>query len=350
MRVLIVLLSLFLLTGCWDRKELAEIGIVSAISIDKDTATNEYTLTSEYLRPSAQSTLSPSPDESSLRVSVTGKTIDEILLKANKTIDRKSFYAHNKVIVISEEIAREGLIPIIDSFQRGKQVRGYVWLAITKGSDAKTIINTKGNNITPVSANFLKGLFENADYNAVGINMLTYQKKVLGAGIDPLVGVLMREENEDKVPAELVKLSGGAVFKEDKLVGFIDETEVRGYNLVTGEGPITDRGSLPLPSLLDEDKLVTLLLKELKSEIKPKVDKNGQISFTIDIQQKARLSGQESTDEFKSRKEISDYLKEIEKEGEKTIKKEIEMVIDKAQQDFQSDIFGFGRVLNKKRA
>ncbi|MBM7570463.1 Ger(x)C family spore germination protein [Aquibacillus albus] len=349
MKVWIIVLSLILLTGCWDRRELTEVGIVAAMAIDMDPETGEYILTSQYLRPAAESTQTPTPDRPYLMVSTTGKTISEVMRKANETIDRKSFFAHNKVIVISEEIAKEGLIPVIDAFQRGKEVRGYVWLTIAKGSSSKSIIETKANNISRIPADFVHALIENAEHNAAFTDVLNYYKKVLGAGIDPVAGVLTRiVNNEEKAPPELVKLSGGAVFKEDKLVGFLNQTETRGYNWVTAEGEFGNRGALILPSLLEEDKYVTILMQELHAEIKPQIDNGDQPTFTIQVDQKARVTGQEATGEFKSRKEVTDYLKKIEKEAEKEIEKEIKMVVDKAQQDLESDIFGFGRALNKK--
>ncbi|RKL66957.1 hypothetical protein CR203_14120 [Salipaludibacillus neizhouensis] len=344
MKILLVIISFLLLTGCWDRNELVDVGIVVGMAIDKDPDTGDFILTSQYLRPAAESTQTPTPDPPYLMVSTTGKTIPEVMRKANQTIDRRSFFAHNKVIIISEDVAREGLIEISDSFQRGKEVRGYVWLSIAKDIGAKELLEIKANNIARIPANFLNALFDNTEHNATASNLLTYYKKVLGAGINPVIGVLTREET-DIDPFELVKLSGSAVFKEDKLVGFLDESETRGYNWVTEEGPTSNRGAINLPSLLQEDKFVTILLKEVHSKIIPKVENGDQISFTIEVDQNASLIGQEATVELESRKQISQYLSQIGAEGEKEIENEIKKAVDKAQ-DFQSDIFGFGEALN----
>ncbi|MGJ9383511.1 Ger(x)C family spore germination protein [Salipaludibacillus sp. CF4.18] len=347
MKIFLCFISLFLLTGCWDRNELTDVGIVVGMAIDKDPDTGDFILTSQYLRPAAESTQTPTPDRPYLMVSTTGKTISEVMRKANQTIDRRSFFAHNKVIIISEDAAREGLIQIIDTFQRGKEVRGYVWFSIAKDIGAKELLEIKANNIARVPANFLNDLFDNTEHNATAINLLTYYKKTLGAGINPVVSVLTREET-DIEPFELLKLSGSAVFKEDKLVGFLDESETRGYNWITEEGPPSNRGAIYLPSLLQEDKFVTILLKEINSKIIPKVENGDQISFTIEVDQKASLIGQEATVELKNRKQITQYLNQIQGEGEKEIEKEIKKAIGKAQQDFQSDIFGFGEALNKE--
>jgi len=228
-----------------------------------------------------------------------------------------------------------------------KEVRGDVWFSIAKDIDAKEILEIKANNISRVPADFLNDLFENAEHNATAISLLTYYKRTLSAGINPVVSVLTREET-DIEPFELVKLSGGAVIKEDKLVGLLDDSETRGYNWITEEGPPRDRGSITLPSLLQKDKFVTILLNEVNSKIKPKVENGDQISFTIEVDQKASLIGHEATVELKNRKEITQYLTQIQEEGKKEIEKEIKKALDKAQQDLQSDIFGFGEALNKE--
>ncbi|WP_157967399.1 MULTISPECIES: Ger(x)C family spore germination protein [Paraliobacillus] len=347
MKKIIMIICLLVLTGCWDRRELSDLGIVAGMAIDKDPITGEYVLTSQYIRPAAESTQSPTPEEPNLVVSTTGKSLAEVMRKSNKTIDRKSFFAHNKIIIISEELARDGLIPIIDSFQRGKEVRGHVWFSIAKDIEAKELLQIKKNGISRVPANSLHGLFENAEHDAVATNMLTYYKQVLEAGEDPVVGVLTREETEIK-PFEQVELSGGAVFKEDKLVGFLNESDTRGYNWIREEGPMNDRGTMSLPSLLEEGKLATILLQQASSSITAKVGSDNQITFTIDVEQKARMTGQEATEAIKTRKEITDYLNDLQVVAEKEIETEIREVIDKAQEEFQSDIFGFGDILHKQ--
>lgn len=68
--LLVLFISGTVLVGCWDVQELTELGIVTAIAIDKDEETGEYILTSQYLRPSAESTFAPSQEEPFLIVSV----------------------------------------------------------------------------------------------------------------------------------------------------------------------------------------------------------------------------------------------------------------------------------------
>jgi len=336
---------MLLLTGCWDRKELNEIGIVAAIAVDKDPETGEYLFTSQVLKPAAESTNTPSPENPYLMVSTTGKTIFEAIRKTNQIVDRQGFYAHNKVIVISEELAKEGLLPILDSFQRGKEVRGYVWICIAKDTTARKILETKTVGVSRIPANFLKSLLENTtnQLNSISSNMLEYYKEVLGGGIDPVLGVLLIEDKKERSQDKNVKLTGGAIFKKDKLIDYLNESETRGFRWVTGD---IDSGALSLPSPLQEDKYETVEILKMNAKILPEVE-GDQISFTIEVTENGLVTEQQSTGQFKESKQLVDYLNELEEANKKVIEEEINQAIEKAQ-SFQADIFGFGAALNKK--
>ncbi len=346
-RVIFVILSILLLSGCWDRKELKEIGIVGAIAIDKDPETGEFILTSQILNPAAQSPQNSSPTKPFLLKTTTGKTIFEALRKTNQMVDRESFYAHNKVIIVSEELAREGLISILDSFYRGKEVRGYVWICIAKETNARKILEEENVGVSRITANFLKHAVEQTEthLNSVSTNMLTFYKDALKAGTNPVAGVLIIEEKDkDKYSQKSnIRLSGAAMFKEDKLVGLLNESETRGYRWITGQ---IKTGAMSLPTDLQEGKFVSVDVIKLDAKIVPEV-KGKRISFSIHITEEGKVTEQQLTVKFNDSKQQIHFLEALEEENQKVIEDEVNQVIEKAQA-FQTDIFGFGSVLNKK--
>ena len=343
-----------MLTGCWDRIELKEIGIVSAIGIDRDPDTGEILFTSQVVDPSG---LKPDGGgaESAIQI-VTSKadTIFKAFRNINQEFDRKNFYAHNKVIVIGEELAKEGILPVLDGITRGKEGRGYIWLCVTKGTQARDILSSvRKQGIEKVPANSIESMHGNQELNfdVVVIKLNDYYKKTLKSGIEPVIGTLEMKEKSTNPNGESLgqsslkaKLSGGAVIKEDKLVGFLNESEARGYNWVIGE---VKSGILSIPSELEEGKLVSIEIREASSNIKPEI-KGDRFSFTIDITTSGILVEQQGSGIMKTRKDQYNYLKQLEKELEKKIESEVNDTIEKAQEDFNSDIFGFGTRLNKK--
>ncbi len=340
---MILVISVLVLAGCWDVQELTEIGIVTAMAIDIDENTGEYILTSQYLRPSAESTFTSSQDESFLIVAVKGRTISELMRKANHKIDRKAFYAHNKVIVVSEQVAKEGLISLFETFQREQEVRSYVWVAVAQETSAAAIIEKQHNSISKLPANFLYSLFDNAEYDAVADNLLTFYKDALEMGSNPVLGVLTLEKEESK---KNLHLSGGAVFKKDKLVGFISNEETMAYNWITNKNENSQIGALTFP--YKENDYITLNLTELKSKIVPNVTNKSDISFTIKIKHTVEIAEQQAINNFSQKKDVIQFIEEIEKIAESEIENKLVKVLSRAQKEFQTDIFGFGDILNKK--
>ncbi|WP_394236362.1 Ger(x)C family spore germination protein [Niallia oryzisoli] len=342
-----VILSIFLLSGCWDRKELKEIGMVGAIAIDKDPETKEFILTSQILIPAAESSQNPSPGKPFLLETATGKTIFEALRRTNQMIDRRSFFAHNKIIIISEELAKEGLISILDSFYRGKEIRGYVWICIAKETNARNILEAENIGVSRIPANFLNNMLEQTDshLNSVSTNLLTFYKDALEAGTDPVAGVLVMEKKEKGKYSQdkNVTLSGAAVFKKDKLMGLLNESETRGYRWITGD---IKAGAFSLPSDIQEGKYVSVDVIKMNAKIVPEV-KGEQISFAIHVSEKGKVTEQQATVQFSDAKQQINFLNSLQAENKKVIEDEMNQVIKKAQA-LQTDIFGLGNALNKR--
>ncbi|UOQ84069.1 Ger(x)C family spore germination protein [Gracilibacillus salinarum] len=346
MKKTIILLALFLLVGCWDRQELTDIGIVGAIAIDKADNNKEYILTLQFLRPAAQSTQTPTPDEPFLMVSVTGENLAQLMRKANRVIDRNGFYDHNKLVIISDKVAEEGLLPIVETFHRRKEIRSHAWLAITKEQEARSILENREHGISRVPANFLNGQFHTSNYYAISTTLLSFFKEALQAGTNPVVGSIFTEKDEKL--GEKTVLEGGAVFKKDALIGFINEGETAVYNWIQADDEIKTRGAISIP-LHNEDnaEYVTLLMNDSRSKIKPSLNNDRLESFDITIRHIVEISGDQLSYNFKSRKQYHEYLKKVEKKSEEFLTNQVHALIDKAQKDFQTDIFGFGETLYK---
>ncbi len=351
-RVGCILCSLFLLTGCWDKQEIKKIGFVLAIGIDKGPKSGEILVTAQVVDPEVAQGEGSIEKSSVKLVRNKGKTVFQAIRKMLQEFDRKNHYAHNKVIVISEDLAKEGLLPILDSLKRGGEVRGYVWLCIAKGAKAREVLGVKPEGIETVQANYLKGIIENQKFNhsSANLTILDFYKKVLGTGIYPVASSLqiiqknnypVEENSETKT--EYIKLSGGAAFRKDQLVGYLNETETHGYNWIVGK---VKSGIIVLPSLIEKGKSASIEIIKSSVKIKP-VLKENKIYFTIDIHEKAVIVEEQGRGQLKTSKERFQYFKKMEKENEKLVRKEVIQAVNKAKK-LRSDFLGFGSALNKK--
>lgn len=344
-----IILCILFLTGCWDRRELNELGVVGAFGLDKDSETGKIILTTQVIRPGALKKEEGGGEKSPVEIITTkGNTVFEAMRNITKEFDRRAFFSHDKVIIIDEQLARDGILPILDFFVRSEEIRRLVWFIVAKDTKAREILGVK-HGIENIQATYLDAMIKKSSLNSEVStpNLLEFMKRVSGNNINPIAGVmeiveesnLPAEEKKDKT-TKGVKLSGTAVFKKDKLVGYLDNIETRGLNWVTGK---VKSGVINVPSPAEKDKLIAIEIKRASSSIKPEM-KDGIISFNIEVKEEGDLAEQQGTVDV-SKLELFEKIEE----GQKAvIENEIKLAVDKVQKEFSSDIFGFGSALNKK--
>jgi spore germination protein KC len=335
---------LLLLTGCWDRTELKQLGLVLGVAVDKDPDSGDFIVSTQMLRPGAISAQMPSSEKPVEKVVTSGKTIFEAIRKSNLEFDRRGFYAHTKVILVGENLAKEGLLPVLDFFQRGKEIRGYVFVCIAKNAPASEILGIETGGIESIPAIRIRDMIEDTRFQLKGakINLLNFYKESIGSGIEPVVGVLKIEK--DKFSKKHVKMSGGAVFNKDKLVGYLNDHQTVGYRWCKSE---VESGAVSIPSPVNENRYESVEVKKANTTIKPTV-KGNVISFTINVEGEGIITEQEVMTSLEDHTKKLEHMKKTEEKMNKQIEKDIKLAIEKSQKEFHSDIFGFGRALNKE--
>lgn len=340
----IVLLCLTLLTGCWSRKELNELGIVLAVALDQDPQSDGILLTAQVVKPEAlkQEGSSGGEKEPVQLVTAKGATIADAIKNMSKELDRKPFFSHNKLLVIDEQLARKGLLPLLDFWGRSSEIRPILWLFIAKGVPAREIISEK-HGIENIQATYLNALIRRSTFHSEAStpSLLEFLKDLGSDTNDPFAGALEIVEclpSADKDgAAKGVSLAGTAVFRKDKLAGFLTDRETRGLNWVTGE---VKNGMIQVPSPKEPGKLITINIKGATSHIKPEL-KDGNYSFTIKITEEGDIAEQQSLDDVSK----LPVLAEINQAQQQAIEAEVRDTINKVQKEYGADIFGFGKVL-----
>jgi len=352
LKICSIFLCLLLLTGCKTQTDLNRIGIVVAVALDKDPETDGIILTSQVIRPSSLDKKSPGQEAVIELVTTKGKTVFEAIRNTTQEFGRLNFYAHTKIIVIDENLAKEDLTPILDFFVRGRQLRGYTWLCIAKNATAFEIISNKAG-VDKISAYYLKGIIENRkfQYKTTASSVIDYYRKSLQEGIQPITGVLeilevsnQPAEKKEEKTSKQVRFSGTAVFKKDALVGYFNEKETQGLNWIIEK---VRNGVIIIPSLLEQEKLLSLEIKNSKTKIIPEVT-DRKISFAIKVKVDVTLVEEQAKVKITYPKIMLDYLEEVKKAAEKEIEGEIRLAVNKAQKELHSDVFGFGSTLNRE--
>ncbi|MCI3986299.1 Ger(x)C family spore germination protein [Bacillus vallismortis] len=243
---IIMLLSIIVLPGCWDKRELTDLAIISAIGIDRTNEGN-YVLHFQIINPGNVAgglQGGGAGDRPPVSVySIEGDNMTEALRKASMKVSRRLYFAHTNLIVISEKLAKEeGLDFVLDNLDRDTEFRTTATVVIAHKTKAENIVKT----LTPIdkipSNKVNKTLdFTQAQYGRVIKTNIQDVIKTLAASTQaPVIpGYLMIGDSKKGIslentqatdPKAILQANGLAVFdKKGHLKYWIeDETESSG--------------------------------------------------------------------------------------------------------------------------
>lgn len=329
-----------LLAGCWNRVEINDIAIVTAIALDQAEG-GKLRLSLQVAIPAKLATGgSGSSGKSTMVISETGKTVSEAYRNTQGKLPRRIFFSQSRVLLIGEDLAKKGVFNIIDFHTRYPEPRINSFIMFTKGK-AADIINSMPR-LENISAEEMKEL---AKLN-VGLQIYVrdFLNMLLTDGLEPFAPqytLKPLEVNTNRKSGEIQAVNGVAVFKNDKLIGWMDEDETRGVLWLHNEmasGIITVR-------IPEERGGGNVSMEILKAEAKvvPKIVK-GELKFHVDVTTILSLIENDS----KLTLFDSEVIEYLEKYIDKEIKSRIQIALDKAQKEYQTDIFGFGQKVYKK--
>lgn len=347
------------LGGCWSRKELGQLAIVLAAGIDR-APNGSILLTLQIARPKAFSSGSQNssggPSNNTWIVSRSGETVMDAQRNLETKVSRRLYWGHDVILILGEQLAREGLSQAIDFFNRSPAVRETTWVFITAGK-ASDIINSHSQleNTSAQSA---------GDMARAGIGIPIMIKDLTMAlasyGTNPVIprleltpsgnpqgsGMLENIPGADgenpkvtKVHAE-VTVIGTGVFKNDKLVGWLDLMETRGLLWLRNE---IKQGEITVNSITEPHKHISVRINQGKTEVEPFYD-GKNVWFDVKFTMEGELLEQQSNEKLTDAK----YYQAIEKEVADQIDLRARETLEKAQHVYGVDIFSFGQAFHRK--
>lgn len=344
MKVPKILLLFFLvlavagMTGCWNYRELDTLAIVSGFSVDAGNGGKGYHLAFEVLDVSGNGGSGSSGGGGSSPqnkiIESDGDTIFDAVRNAIKESSGKLYFSDCKALIISHQLASKGIAPIIEWVNQDSEPRLTLNVFISEKDTAKDIITLN----SPLNALTSFALDDIVQDDASNLSKVPYVQlynandMLGGTGISLILPSLnSRLSHGSQIP----ELSGTAVFKKDKLLGFIDSDSSKYIlfirNLVKGGLLLINATpSDPLKETLEIKKSNTNVTP-LLSRPKPKID--------VRIRLTAALGEVEGNVDFQTPDEID----KIESAANRTLESSIRQVITNVQNKYDSDVFGFGQ-------
>ncbi|WP_410511611.1 Ger(x)C family spore germination protein [Paenibacillus sp. BR2-3] len=341
---------LLLLTSCWDSMELNRRAIVSGMSIDKGLSGDQKYKVAFQVVVAEENTGKNSRGNSPVALfEGSGRSIYEALENASRKLSRLLSLGHVKVIIISEELAREGIQDIMDILERESEMRLSSLMFISRGQSAKDILSIV-TVFTKIPANDLVKKLETTS-QSFGFNFQMEVDDVIrgivakggGAIINGVVinGDLEAAKSKENVeaikPKAILRTSGLGVFKQDKLVGFLDGAEGMGtsrlHNKLQQNAAFIELG---------KDDIAAFNVYQVHTTIKADAKDPEHPIMNISIEQQAGLK--ESTGPLDLTK--PEVLRDLEKRLSEQTRKETEAAV-KAAMKFKSDYLGFGEAVER---
>ncbi|HZG86637.1 Ger(x)C family spore germination protein [Paenibacillus sp.] len=337
-RAALALLALALLPGCWDQKELNEVAVVIGVGVDQGEK-QRFEVTAQVIKPTAQAKAGGGGGSELPTWSLTasGETFLDAISELNRISPRRLYWPHLQIIIFGEELAKEGIAPVITWFEKSRDSRSGTYVVVTRGR-AEDILN-KRIELGNIPAKAMADMIANAEIRQLPARKMTLRKLtgVLSSpGVDIAVDVIDPREIRGKV--EAYSLEGAAVFDKDRLVEYITDEAVHGLAIAHNTyANTTIKARCPR----DGSGYVTFQVTDFRSQLKVTVD-NGKITGTFDIFVEGNLLDQTCKGSLMEETQMVEVERAVADRIESLLTSMYERAAAKG-----SDVYGIGRELRR---
>ncbi len=360
--IIVFFMILFMLTGCYDSREISDSTYVAMLGIDEGT-NNKWQIT--FLFPSLDKMNSGEEEGGKSSVKYTKYTIEassffEGVSLANTSIPKQIIFMHANAIVFSEALARDGKIgEFIAPLIRNREIRRTEFIIVSKGS-ANSFLEAASKNVESsitqemedlLGGTSYAGYFPTADLNDLNNGIKSTYHQVIAAYGDLNSGINKeRDDSSNKngneieyyagdIPREggpKIDLAGSAVINGDRMVGKLTGQETSMVLIIKG---LLKKSTLAIPDPKKENLIVPI---EIRLSKKPKINvKFEDKEPVIDI--KLKLEGDILAIQSRIDYEDPKLTPVLEKAVEDFIEKELNKTFKKCK-NLKSDVFNFGNI------
>lgn len=343
----IIMLMTLLISGCWSSVEVNTIGLSVCIGIDKTE--KGYFVSEQVINPEAIASEKATYESPVVIYTDEGENIQEILARMTTSMSRLILHSHLRMVILGEEIAREGIAELIDYFLRHREFRTDFYFAIARGISVEELLDT----LTPIEPipgmAVYKELEMSREYWAPtkAVRIVELANALTAEGLAPtinaveLVGKGSEADSTDilkqSTSIEKIKFTEVGVFQGDRLVGWLDENEARGYSFITGSvrmtsGHNTDESGSEITTEIIK---ATSRIKAAVTDDQPRIDVAVKVKYTVN-----QVKGPLDVSKIENLEKINRLL-------ESRISDQCNQSVRKAQ-ELKADIFGFGERLHTK--
>lgn len=337
-KIKFLILLLPLLSGCYNYRELNELGITTAVSIDyKD---NNFYVIAEVINPIKQQDASSSNNSPFVNYNSSSSSLQDAFRKVVLESPRQLYAAQLEIIVLSEEVVNNHLEEVLEYFARDPESRTEIKIIVAKTEDSTKAITLQTLLTSLSSSNIINSL--DLQSKVLGMSYPVTLNELLNMYIDPYLEVVLpsmtlygnyeigdeKENITTSSPKAIVKIDGSTITKDNKILGYLDLEESKILNLINGKLKET------IIKMNYYDGYIIFEPNRIK------------VSRELDIKNniiKINISGYSKTKEIQSNINLKDP-KEVEKLNKALnmeLEKKITDTFNSIREKYGTDVFGF---------
>ncbi|SDF15499.1 germination protein, Ger(x)C family [Fontibacillus panacisegetis] len=237
--VIVFLIMITMLTGCWDLKEVQTVNFVTALGIDY--VKDHYVIYAQLLdfsKISKQEGASSGIEKSDTWIGkAEGGTISEALNHMYPSSQQQTLWTHVKAIVMSKALLDKELPDTLNGLLRSRDLRYTPWVFGTEQDISKLFSSVALLNQSSLNSELMDPEELYKQYSSVEPQRLL---KLVNGVKEPAASLLLPSitvtdsvwENDNK-PQSLIKLNGVYVISRGKNRGFIDQKQLNGARWVS---------------------------------------------------------------------------------------------------------------------
>lgn len=345
---ILIILSTIFLTGCWSSHEVNTLAITVCIGIDKTE--NGYLVTEQVLNPRAIASKKATAESPVVIYTAEGNDLAEIVRRFTTQSSRILYNADLRMVVFGEDVAKDGIQNILDYFLRNYEYRTDFYFVIAKNSTANEVLGilTPIESVPGFSMYISLKMSEEKWAAMKSIRIIELVNSIIADGDNPvLTGIEISQDEISPKSTDILKQSGEykklkytglGAFNKDKIVGWLDEDESKGYNYITDNVKNTIEYA-------DYDSKVKITYEIINAKSKTKVYfLENKPAIEVKIKTKCNIVIVEG--EFDVSAEENKQI--LNKLLASKVKLLCEKALNKAQKELKTDIFGFGEAIHRK--
>lgn len=321
--IAMLLVTGFLLTGCWDATDVSALNLCTMVILDRQGEALSFTVEIARISPAGESGGSGGGKKQTY-LTGSGKNLALARDDLDMQMDKPLFLGTVRALIITERAAAEDLAEYLFRLRENQEYRQKVNIAIMQ-DDPRVLTALEDESDQPIGFVIDDTILTGQDLgHTCAVTTERYVNDILSKKgfIIQHIGLVDKQ----------LKLDGYSVFRDAKQVGFIPMEDSRGLSHVLSERPIW------VYRLPGGEGFITAEVALEHRKIKPSYQ-DGRVRFHVQLRFKATIQYKTEVSLFPLNKQViqqySDDLNQV-------LAQEVRAAIGQSQNQFQSDYLNFG--------